>query len=301
MRRFLLLLVFLIFAGNSISFAQMNLAATMEVLDPTVMVQRVDTANAIEVKVEAIVGVGDTITTGESGRARITFFSDGTSTELEPNTSYRIEEFSEEGESFTLKVTVIAGQTIQQLGRILDSNSAYEVETPGMTMSARGTVFAIRVEDTGRSAMLVSEGTVDASNQDESAEVPTDFGIRAEQGGALSDVIKASTFEQLDAGLDGCPIAVTTPDDVSINLRLGPSLDAPLVGYISASEITVAMGTNSSGDWYRIHFGDSFAWFLSSTASVESDCAGLREFPDTYSEDSSSYSPEPTAESTSEP
>lgn len=303
MRRFFVVITMLFLFGSSIISAQMNLAATMEVLSPTVEVQRFNTANAIEVSVEAIVGVGDTITTGEEGRARITFFADGTSTELEPNTSYRIEEFAGDDESFTLRVTVIAGQTIQQLGRVLDANSSYEVETPGMTMSARGTIFAIRVENTGRSAMLVREGNVEASDQEELASVSAEFGIRSEKGQALSDVVRASTFEELDAGLDGCNIVVTTIDDVSINMRMGPSLDAPRIGFIDASEITLAMGKSSSSDWYRINFDGSFGWFLSTNADVQGNCAGLRVFPNDHSEDPESYMPvsEPEVESTDEP
>ena len=101
--------------------------------------------------------------------------------------------------------------------------------------------------------------------------------------------------------MDGCEIHVTTPDDVSINLRLGPNLDAPRVGFVAATDLTLAMGVNESGDWYRVNFDGGFAWFLSSNASVDGDCAGLRKFPDNYSEDPSSYAPEPAAESTEEP
>lgn len=301
MKRFFLLVVLLALFGSSMISAQMNLAATLEVLAPSVTVQRFNTANPIEVNVGSIVGVGDTIITGENGRARITFFADGTSTELEPNTGYRIEEFAGDAESFTLRVTVIAGQTIQQLGRIIDSNSSYHVETPGMTMSARGTVFAIRVEDNGRSAMLVSEGTVEGTDQEESASVPVGFGIRSALDGALSDVVRAATFDALDSGLDGCTLAVTTIDDVSINIRLGSSLEAPHIGFIDAREITIVLGKNETGAWYRVEFEGGFGWFLSTGASIEGDCAGLREFPDNHSEDPESYEPIPEPESTEEP
>ena len=156
--------------------AQTQLAATLEVLDPSVEVLRVNTANPIAVSVEAIVGVGDTIYTGENGRARITFFSDGTSVELEPNTEYVINEFSSEGDSFQLRTSVLIGRATHQLARILDASSAYEIETPGMTLAARGTEFTIRVEDTGRSAMLVHEGNVDANAEDESEDVANGYG-----------------------------------------------------------------------------------------------------------------------------
>jgi hypothetical protein len=299
MKRIFILVVLAVLFGSSKVSAQMNLAATLEVLAPGVTVQRVDTSNPIEVKVEAIVGVGDTIETGDGGRARITFFADGTTTELEPNTSYRIEEFKGNDESFTLRVSVITGQTIQQLGRVLDSNSSYKVETPGMSMSARGTIFAIRVENSGRSAMLVREGTVEASDQEDIASVPAEFGIRSAHGEELSDVVRAATFDELDSALDGCEIVVTTPDDLSINVRLGSSIEAPRIGFLDARDVTLVFGKNESGDWYRVAFEGSFGWFLSTSANIEGTCAGLREFPDSYSEDAGNY--EPQAESTQEP
>jgi hypothetical protein len=288
-RRLFLFVLLLVPAWGSVIQAQPQLAATLEVLAPTVSVQRVNTANAIEVSVEAIVGVGDVITTGDEGRARITFFADGTSTELEPNTEYVIEEFKGDEDTFEIRVSVLVGQTVQQLGRVLDANSSYQIETPGMTLAARGTVFNVRVEDSGRAGMLVREGEVNASADDSEADVPPEFGIRSAPDSPLSDVVRATTFDQLDSALDGCRVSVTTPDDVSINVRLGPSLDAERVGFVAASDINQVIGTVENADWYRIPFAGGSGWFLSSTAEITGDCAGLRIFPETHREDPSTY------------
>jgi hypothetical protein len=284
----LLLALLIVPAWGGVS-AQPQLAATLEVLAPTVTVQRVDTANPIEISVEAIVGVGDTITTGDEGRARITFFADGTTTELEPNTEYVINEFNGNDDGFEIRVSVLVGQTIQQLGRVLDANSSYEIETPGMTLAARGTTFDVRVENTGRAGMLVREGDVSASAMNESAQVPPEFGVRSEPDAPLSDVVRAATFAELDSALDGCRVSVTTPDDVSINVRTGPSLDADRVGFIAAEEIDTVVGTVDGAAWYRIPFGGAHGWFLSSTADITGDCAGLRVFPVDYREDPAAY------------
>src|SRR5436190_2257366 len=105
--------------------AQSNeLAATLEVLAAGVEVQRVNTTNWIDVKIEAIVGVGDTIRTDKTGKARITFFSDGVDTELQENTEYRITQFEGQDTSFKIGAEVVVGQTVQRIGRILDSNSS---------------------------------------------------------------------------------------------------------------------------------------------------------------------------------
>ena len=266
-----------------------ELAATLEVLESGVEVRRVNTSNWIEVNIEAIVGVGDVIRTDETGRARVTFFADGVDTEVLPNTEYRIEQFEGDDTSFNITAAVLIGQTVQRLNRTLDANSNYDVQTPAMILGARGTVFAVRVDEGGdRAAMLVQEGVVDATADDVSSDVPDGFGVRAEE--ELSDVVRATTFDELDAALDGCLVQVTTQDDVRINVRLAPSLEAQRVGTIDASDIPIFIGVTESGGWYRIYFRNGFGWVLSSTATVSSDCVGLRVFSDDHGpEDVSLY------------
>jgi hypothetical protein len=293
--------------------AQNELAATLEILSAGVEVQRVNTSLWLPVKVEAIVGVGDMIRTDATGLARITFFADGVDTEIEPNTTYKITRFEGDENTFNIEAEVLVGRTTQRLNRLLDANSSYDINTPGMTMVARGTAFAVRVEETGRSAMLVSEGTVGADNDTASAAVPPGYGIRGALGSQLSDVVRATSFEGLDSALDGCQTSISTPDDVSLNVRIGPGLDFPVIGMTSASEIDDLMGVTESTAWYRLSFRGGFGWILSSTAQVTSNCAGLRVFPDTYGpEDLALYeyignpiNPDeltiPTPESTPEP
>lgn len=290
--RYIVVSAFILLSLAFNGLAQSDLAATLEVISGTVEVKRVNTANWIAINVEAIVGVGDTIRTGEDGEARITFFSDGVETDILSNSEFLINTFSggaEPEDDFTLEVSVLVGQTVQRLGRVLDAGSSYEVTTPGMTLAARGTEFQIRVEDDGRAGMLVSEGNVDANADESTANVPSEFGIRSATDEALSDVVRASTFEELDAALDGCIVVVTTPDDVRLNVRLGPNRDAFRVGTIAAEDIDIFYGVSESGNWYRIMFNGSFGWILSTSSSVESACAGLRVFPDNHSEDIDSY------------
>lgn len=281
-RRIAILLVVLVtFAIHSAVSAQdSDLAAVLEVLEGNVEVNRVNTAQWLPVRVEAIVGVGDRIRTDSTGTARITFFADGIESDVLPNTEIRIEHFSGTEQSFDLNVEVLIGETAQRIARALDASSSYLITTPGMSLAARGTQFAVRVEESGRSAMLVSEGLVEAGKDENTSDVPPDFGIRAPVDQPLSDVVRASSFEELDAALDGCVATVTTPDDVSLNVRLAPNVDAPRVGVISAAEISKFFGATQSSGWYRIAFRGGFGWILSSAAVVETDCAGLRVFPD---------------------
>jgi hypothetical protein len=278
-----------------LSSAQDDFAATMDVLLPGVEVQRVNTSQRIPVSVEAIVGVGDTIYTTDGARARVNFFDDGTSVVLEPNSSYRIEEFRRTGaDSFILRASVLAGEVVQNLNRELDDDSAYIVETPAMRLSARGTVFAVRVENDDRSSTVVRDGNVRAENDDSEtgSDVRAGFGVRAAPDSKLSDVVEVNSFSQLDSYLDGCAVNMPTPDDVALNVRLGPSLDAPRVSFVDASGIDLAMGTVPDTEWYRIRIADSFGWVLSSTATIDAECAGLREFTADHLEAPESYDPQ---------
>lgn len=310
-KRWLLLICLLLLLGlSSTSFAQSDFAATLEVLNSGVEVQRVNTSNPIRVNVEAIVGVGDLIRTDETGRARITFFADGTDVTLEPNTEYRIVEFRGDAEDFRLLVEILVGQTIHRLSRTVGANSSYDVRTPSMTLAARGTVFVVRVRDDGRSAMLVNEGLIEAGAFDISSDVPAEFGVRADQGSGLSDVVRAATFEALDSAIDGCAATVTVIDDVRLNVRLGPSINQTRIGSLAAEDITRFFGVSESGGWYRVSYRDSFAWVLASNVRIEDTCAGLRAFSDSHAEDIDSYSDltdplnlsdQPNAEVTAEP
>ncbi len=254
-------------------------AAVLQVNAPGVEVRRVNTENFLPVQVEAIVGVGDTIRTDESGQATIIFFADGTETDLLPDTEYRIQRFEADDSGFNLSVEVLAGQTIQRLNRLVDDNSSYDVQTPSMDMVARGTVFRVRVEANGRAAMLVDENQVEAQAQDSLETVGTGFGVRVARNNPLSDVVAATTFEALDAALDGCAADVPDLGDIRLNVRQGPSLDFPRVGSIAPDEIDILIGRVQNDTWYRLEFQNGFGWAQLPDLTLDSDCAGLRIFP----------------------
>lgn len=298
------ILVVIVAALWGVVFAQDEFAASLEVLEAGVTVQRVNTSNPIAVSVEAIVGVGDVIRTDAEGSARITFFADGTDVTLQPNTEYRIVTFNGGEENFNLTVEVLAGQALHRLSRLLGANSSYDVQTPGMTLAARGTAFAVRVEADGRSAMIVTEGTVNAAAEEGAADVPELFGVRAEVESALSEVVPATTFAELDSALDGCPATITITDDVSLNIRSGPSREAELLGTLFAEDIGQFYGVNETGGWYRITFEHGFGWVQARTGVLEQGCAGLRPFPDTFVEGNEAAAPnsaEPAATPTATP
>ncbi len=270
--------------------AQTDLAASLEVLSAGVEIKRVNTETWVRINSESLVGVGDSIRTDATGEARITFFEDGTSTELTPNTEMRIVEFNGDGQKSTISLEVLAGITKQQVTELIDSGSSYDILTPTMSMTVRGTDFSVRVEDSGRSALLTAEGLVATSAAEETSDVPPGFGIRSEPNG-LSDVVEATSFEELDSALDGCPASVETSADVRLNVRLGPGSDFARVGSIDPQNIAQILGVTANEQWYRIPFFGGFGWIsaVAMNITISDACPGIRIYQDSPTEDASLF------------
>lgn len=269
--------------------AQSERVAILEVLHEGVEVKRAGTNLWIPIGVESIVGVGDSIRTDTTGEARITFFGTGADTELAPATEFKIRRFEGDDDTFIISVEVLSGITRQQVRGFFDVGSSYELITPGMAMTVRGTEFAVRVEDTGRSALLTSEGVVAASAERSSEEIAAGFGVRAPVGEELSAVVPATSFDELDAALDGVAATFATTADIRLNVRIGPGVDFERVGSIAPVEITSVLGVDESGVWYRIAFRDGFAWVSSELIAVEVELEKLPRYPIGFSEDITDY------------
>lgn len=260
---------------------EQQLVATLEVLDAGVEMKRAGTEVWLPVRVEGLVSEGDAIRTDATGSALITFFEDGTSAELQPESEVVITRFTGNDERFTLEFEVLAGITVQQFQRLLDPASTYRVITPGIDMVVRGTDFAVRVEDTGRSALLTFEGRVDADD----TPVEGGFGVRAAADGPLSPVVPATTFDELDTALDGCPASATIDSDVQLNVRRGPSLDNDILTTLPPPDINLVLGVTESGEWYRISLGEeTFGWVSAELVAPDEACPLLRQFSDDYVE-----------------
>lgn len=283
MRRVLILLLLVNFiAPLTPTHAQEELlVASLEVISASVEVKRVDTAVWIPVTFETLLAQGDMIRTDEEGEAIVTFFEDGTSTELQPETEVIIADFRVEEEAFTITLEILAGITIQQVERILDQDSSYRVITPGVNMTVRGTDFAVRVEDDGRSSLVTFDGLVDAAD----TPVEDGFGVRAVDG-RLSDVVPADSFEALDTALDGCVARSSIELDVQLNVRAGPATSNDVITTIPPSDIATVYGTIMGNTWYRIQLDDSrYGWIAAEAVVLPDECPLLRQFPLNYVEE----------------
>ncbi|HVO42563.1 MAG TPA: hypothetical protein VMT34_08065, partial [Aggregatilineales bacterium] len=228
------------------------------------------------------------------GRARITFFANGTDTDVLPSTEFRIDDFTGSAAQYQLSVTVIIGQTTQRVEKLLDPGSSYQINSTGMEMAVRGTVFAVRVEKSGRSATIVGKGLIKSKGiaaSSATVDVPEGYGVRADATRGLSDVVKATSFAQLDAALDGCAAVVQTIGDVVLNVRIGPGLSFQRIGQLETRRLEHVIGETETTKWYRVPFKGGFAWVFAPALKLDSGCAGLRQFPDSYGpENGSLYS-----------
>ncbi len=275
------------------AFAQMtDHAATLQVMAAVVELRRANTDDWLTVRGEGILGSGDAIRTRLQGRARIVLFDDGTEIVLEPNTTFVLDDLQADETDFVLEGTLVTGQTIHRIRRILDTMSTYNIQTDTGSLAARGTEFTVRQRENDQLAFLSFESVIDVTYADGEVSVEAGFGGRVEPNGELSEIVQASTFAELDAQLDGCEGAFIPGDNRRLPVYNGPDADSEGVGVLLPADLTQLQGRDASGEWYRVPFAGASGWVP--TASLErvqvaDDCAGLRVFPSQQREDVTEY------------
>jgi hypothetical protein len=130
--------------------------------------------------------VGDTITTGSNGSAKLTFF-DGSVMEIKANSEILVNELSTASTGSTsVSLMEQVGSTINRIGKLVDSSSKYEVETPAAVAVVRGTTFDLVVEEDGETTVKSEEGSVDFTAAGVTVTVNKGFQSSAAMGGTPS-------------------------------------------------------------------------------------------------------------------
>ena len=134
---------------------------TLTAVDGDVFVGRGD--DVVAAREGDVVVVGDSIRTGNGGKAEITYF-EGSSVRLEADTELVITALATDADGGTVVAMRQAlGRTWHVVTKLITGGSRYEVLTPTSTASVRGTIFAVdvRLESGGPAATVItSEGTV---------------------------------------------------------------------------------------------------------------------------------------------
>jgi len=269
-------------------------AATLEVLDGGVEMRRTNTVQWLPVTTEGILAAGDSIRTDENGRARVVFFNDGTETLLEPNTEITLAEFQSDAQDFAIITTLHSGQTLHRLRRQLGADSRYDVTTGTTILGARGTVFAARQRLNGQLAVITLENTVHVAAPNNQTElVGAGFGARVEPDLTLSDVVRARTFAELDAALEGCEASAQIQRNRMMPVYTAPNSDATGIGAADPYALNRVYGVTESGAWFRITFNGGYGWVAVTPPirgmTIADDCAGVRLFPNDFQADVSRY------------
>lgn len=110
-----------------------------------------------------LVRPGDQVRTSSDGHAVLTFV-DGSTMVIEPGASLVLEDATIRQGSVVVRVFQAVGLTWSSVSRHLAPGSRFDVRTPAITASVRGTAFEVEVSADGKTRVRTSEGTVAVSN-----------------------------------------------------------------------------------------------------------------------------------------
>lgn len=123
-------------------------------------------------------------TTGDA-HAVLTFF-EGSTIKLEPNTLVGIEQMEfADGESSRIVVKQFRGRTWSHVEK-MSTASYYEIETPSASVIARGTLFAVDVNEADVTKVTTSEGLVSVIAQGEEVDLAANQQVQVEVGATPS-------------------------------------------------------------------------------------------------------------------
>lgn len=286
-RLLLIIVLGVLNAGMAHAQDKPNLVARLRVETPGVELRRVNTIAWLPIKVESLVGVGDSFRTTETGRATLSHFDGLVVATVLPRSELTLNTFNGDSKAFELELAATRSFQDFQTLRTLDDKSAFGVVLPTFGFKILSGTIRTRVEDNQRSAALNNAPNSQAVitwKDGTSLTLDPNTGVRVGEGEAKGELVPARSFAELDSALDGCSSQTSVGGDVQINVRAGASLDAPRIGGIDGKSAVQAMGATLKGGWYRIRFKDGFGWIAVDKLPVDKNCARLRPYADGYAE-----------------
>jgi hypothetical protein len=266
-------------------FAQIpsNLVARLRVDAAVTEMQRVNSTAWIPIKVESLIGVGDSVRTDTKGGSVVNYVSNAVSSTLLPGSEIKIAAFNGTAEKFTLDVQGIRGFVNHRTQRDLDAKNPFTIKLPSVTVALQQGEIRTRIEASGRSSALnLTDSLVFVSLTDGNrAALTRNTGVRVDSATKQLEVVPASSFATLDSAIDGCSGSFKLTGDIQINVRLGPDVKFARLGGVDGESTLQLYGQTLNTRWYRIKFKDGFGWINVDKMTVAEGCAGLRKYPDT--------------------
>lgn len=225
----------------------------------------------------AVVGVGDTLSTTERGRAIVTV--DDSDLLIMPNTTLSVVAVETTGDQVNVTLD-LAGHII--IGGPANARAQFNVTSPGMDATVQGSA-ALWANFEGGSVITAERGTVrvsPTSSPPSTVLAPGSGAYIANQQLEVAALAGRAPFlhaAQAIGELQGCGGQIVRTGTDSLNLRVAPGLSSTIIGYIDAGAPTVIMGASASGNWQRVQRFSGFGWILS--VYVESSCTALPAYP----------------------
>jgi len=276
------ILVLSISVGALSSSAQQQIASLVTVTQAGLEIQRTGTQDWVTVTRESLVGMGDRIRTDANGMAEVMLFSRSGLIELQPNTELSINRMERTEQGFLISFGLLTGKIHQTLLPVPDVYIGYEFTTPTTSVVTAGGIFDVWLDDTQNTNVLTTDGIVYVGSQ--RTQLNAQQGLRAEAGNLLSEIITADSAEQLNAGIDGIPVAFITNGDIQLNIRQGPSAQTELLGTVFPGEVERVKGISQDGQWYRIKYGRGHGWVSKNALEAEVETQYLVEYPPNHIE-----------------
>jgi hypothetical protein len=183
---------------------------------------------------------GDTVRTGERGRAEIEYF-DGSVTRLDRVTTFTLSELVSTPEESLVVGEQASGSTFNRVVELTGSQSRFEVETPSAIASVRGTTFFTQVGEAESELVGVLEGEVLVTGASGPTKVLAGRGVTVSLGGSVSApfVLTAAHLDSdwlfynlcvLDHLPEACsPVQRNIPEDA----ERAPRLAVPVVAGVT--------------------------------------------------------------------
>jgi hypothetical protein len=205
---------------------------------------------------------GSRVRTEPNGYASLSF-SQGTTAKLEPGTDVIIAKLENNQESELNGITLRqqSGKTWNQVTRLDDTDTNFQIETPSAQIIVHGTLFATEVDNDGKTTVQTTEGAVSVSAQGKEVQVPAGQQTTVKPGDAPAAPepmpIPASeillTIDKPKAGLVTDPTGSSTgylPDGTAVNQIPGSQLSEP-----DAAMQTVRIPDPYAGDYSLLLHG----------------------------------------------
>lgn len=268
------LLLILSLQGASRAAAQDHYAAKLTISFAGVELQRTGTTDWLPLPLgaETAFNVGDTLRTGDHGRAYLEFQEDGQLLVL-PRSTYQLVEFAY---SPNLHLSAkLTGQIDQNLTSKVD---AYRLETPRLLVTQTSALLAVWDRDDAPASITSAKGTALVTVADKQFTVNEGQGllVRSPDAPVVSDLALPLTEPHLEGQLYGCPGMIHTIDNLNINIRTG--IQGGVIGNAPGNSVVKVMATNQAKSWYRIQIFSGFGWIQADL--VQTACTGLTVLPE---------------------